>query len=96
MADKCFQQCDEYKCGDVACAYEDAKKETLRSTFTSLNMHYYTTETNFVGRFSKRKTVIIDEADTLEDILIDFISLDIQPKTLEKLNLGQPELCHKT
>jgi len=59
-------------------------------------MHYYATETNFVGRFSKRKTVIIDEADTLENILIDFISLDIQPKTLEKLNLGQPELCHKT
>ena len=95
MADKCFQQCDEYKCGEVDCAYEDAKKTALQSTFTTLNMHYYATETNFVGRFSKRKTVIIDEADVLEDVLIDFIALDIHLKTLEKFKLDQPKYVTK-
>lgn len=94
-ADRCFQQCDEYKCGDIDCAYEDAKKTALQSTFTILNMHYYENEANFVGRFSKRKTVIIDEADVLEDILIDFIALDIHPKTLEKLGLDQPKYVTK-
>ena len=94
-ADRCFQQCDEYKCGEISCAYEDAKKEALSSTFTILNMHYYETETNFVGRFSKRKTVIIDEADVLEDILIDFIALDVHPKTLEKFKLDQPKYVTK-
>lgn len=90
-ADRCFQQCDEYKTNEISCAYEDAKKEALSSTFTILNMHYYENETNYVGRFSKRKTVIIDEADILEDILIDFIALDIHPKTLEKFKLDQPK-----
>ena len=94
-ADRCFQQCDEYKAGDIHCDYEDAKKEALSSTFAILNMHYYATETNFVGRFSKRKTVIIDEADILEDVLIDFIALDIHPKTLEKFKLDQPKYVTK-
>lgn len=94
-ADRCFQRCDEYNMGEIPCAYEDAKKEALASTFTILNMHYYETETNFVGRFSKRKTVIIDEADVLEDILIDFIALDIHPKTLEKFKLDQPKYVTK-
>ena len=94
-ADRCFQQCDEYKIGDIDCAYEDAKKEALAATFTILNMHYYENETNYVGRFSKRKTVIIDEADILEDILIDFIALDIHPKTLEKFKLDQPKYVTK-
>ena len=94
-ADRCFQQCDEYKCGDTDCAYEDAKKIALQSTFAILNMHYYENETNYVGRFSKRKTVIIDEADVLEDVLIDFIALDIHPKTLEKFKLDQPKYVTK-
>lgn len=94
-ADKCYQQCEEYKIGEVDCTYEDAKKEALKSTFTTLNLHYYLTESNYVGKFSNRKTIIIDEADELERMLIDFVAFDILPKTLEKLNLGQPKFVTK-
>lgn len=94
-ADECTGKCDSYKSGDIKCDYEDQKNGALANPYTILNLSYYLTEANNIGRFSKRGTVIIDEADSLEDSLVDFISLNIHPRTIQKYDLGEPDYVTK-
>jgi Rad3-related DNA helicase len=94
-AEDCDEKCSEYELGEMDCAYESAKSFAMSSKYTILNTSYYLTEINYIGRFSNRNTVIIDEADGLEDSLVDFISLEVHPKAIQKYNLGQPEYVTK-
>lgn len=94
-ADECDEKCFEYTSNEIKCNYEDTKKRALSSKYTILNTFYYLTEINNVGRFSPRNSVIVDEADVFEDSLIDFISLEVTPRIIDKHDLGTPDKVTK-
>lgn len=94
-ADTCDTKCEDYTRGEIACDYEDKKKEALKSKYTILNTSYYLNEANNVGRFSHRNSVIIDEADVFEDSLIDFISLELTDRVISKYSLSTPDKVTK-
>ena len=79
----------------IDCNYYDTKFDVLKSKYAILNTHYYLNELNYSGSFKNYKTVIIDEADTLEGVLTDFISFSIHPNLLKKYNLQEPEYVTK-
>ena len=94
-ASSCLKKCGEYISGDINCDYYEAKKEVLRSKYRILNTSYYLAECNYVGQFSDQEVVVIDEADRLEDELINFISLNISAKDISKYNLNPPKFVTK-
>lgn len=79
----------------INCNYYDTKFNVLKSPYAILNTHYYLNELNYSGSFKNYQTVIIDEADVLEEILTNFISFSIYPNLLKKYNLQEPEYVTK-
>jgi len=73
------------------CQYNKAKEETLKHDMRILNYSYYFTETNFVGRFSGIPNLICDEADCLENVLTNFISLTITQRMSAETGLKMPK-----
>jgi len=73
------------------CLYQLKKKQALASGIAILNTSYYLTETNFVGRFSGWKIVVVDECDLLERAILNFVELNISDRLLTKLKLSPPE-----
>lgn len=72
------------------CIYENNKKATLQHNLKILNFDYFLSEANYVGKFSNAPFVVIDEADNLENSLINFISLTFTDYGFEKLGLVGP------
>ena len=78
-ADLCLQQ---RPCN--GCAYEEAKHEGLANSMTILNFHYFLSLANFTKSLEGvNRNIIVDEADSMEQVLADFISFDL---TLSKLD----------
>ena len=77
------------------CPYEKAKSEALSAELAVLNTSYFLTECNHIGLFKGRDLVIVDEADTLENELMGFVSLEISAKRVRELGLGEPEKVTK-
>lgn len=74
------------------CLYEIKKKMVLASKYRVLNYNYAITEMNYVGRFSTPEGIIIcDEADTLENILANFVNLTISSSILRSMNMSLPK-----
>ena len=81
-----------HQCSDVRqCPYERAKSQAVRSDLACVNTHYFLYECNYSGAMRNRDLVIIDECDTLEEILLSFIKVTITPRTLEKYALPKPD-----
>jgi ATP-dependent DNA helicase DinG len=74
------------------CLYEMAKHAALASRYRVLNYDYFITEANFVGRFSDQDFVVCDEADSFEDILVDFVSLTFSWKLLKEIGVDSEPL----
>ena len=55
------------------CPYGIAKQAALRSRLAVLNSSYYLAAANYVNLFTGEGFVVIDEADTLEQVLLGFI-----------------------
>lgn len=72
------------------CVYENNKAATLKHNLKILNFDYFLSEANYVGKFSNAPFMIIDEADNLENALINFISLTFTDYGFEKLGLTGP------
>ena len=89
-ASSCLKICDEYQSCEIRCDYYDAKNKVLKSKYRILNTPYYLAECNYVGQFSDQEVVVIDEADRLEDELINFISLNITARDIDKYGLKAP------
>lgn len=53
------------------CPYRIAKREALRAPLSCLNTAYFLTEANGPGGFSGRQLIVVDEADRLEDALLN-------------------------
>jgi len=71
----------------VSCFYELRKQEVLKAKFKILNYDYFLSECNYVGRFSGFPFVVIDEADNLENTLINFTTLTFTPFALRRLGM---------
>lgn len=72
------------------CTYKVLKKEAIASRFKVLNYSMLLSEANFVGQFSGNELIVIDEADSLDKALYDFITITINDKQLKKLDIGLP------
>lgn len=77
------------------CPYEVAKMRALISELPVLNYKYWLTEINGPGRFSERPFVTLDEADLIENELLDMVELTFTPRQLERLRIGVPEFKTK-
>lgn len=96
FADSCVKKGCEY---EVECPYELAKSAAMQSKYRVFNLSYLLAETNLSrGVFSGQDTIIVDEADHLEQGLVDFISLDLGKRdqsVLSGYNLLEPEYYTK-
>ncbi len=72
------------------CAYLIAKGAALNADLAVLNTAYFLSEANFVGGFSNRDFLVIDEFDTTEDQLMNYVELVITQKQLTSLNIDPP------
>lgn len=72
------------------CPYEQAKMLALHSNLAVLNTSYLLTEANGPGRFSGQKFTIVDEADSLEQTLMNHVSVDIGERRLGRLGWQPP------
>ncbi len=95
MADTCDKKCDEYIKDEIPCNYYDQKKKVLASKFRILNTHYLLFEMNYAGEFSGNSLLVIDEADTLDSIFTNFVSLQVTDYQLKKYDLREPEFITK-
>lgn len=81
------------------CPYEVAKDAALDAKLTVANTAYFLTEANYVGRFGAQDSavnpwhsrfLIMDEADTIESIILNYVELSIPKRALKELDLGIP------
>ena len=81
-----------------SCLYYKQKRKLLSSQFGVLNFHYFLNLMNFARPEEKKaeRNIVIDEADTVETTLIDFISFDFSFKRLERLELNIKKPDKKT
>jgi Rad3-related DNA helicase len=77
------------RCSD--CEYEEAKTNALRNPCSILNFAYFITACNYAGFTDKDRykprTVIIDEADAIENVIVEFISFVFNTDTLTNLGI---------
>ncbi len=86
-----------------ACPYEMAKNAAIRGPLAVANTAYFLTEANYVGRFGREeedadptfKFIIIDEADTLEQVIMGFVEVSLRKRYLKEYRLGLPEFKTK-
>lgn len=80
-----------------ACPYRVAKETALqRSQLTVANTAYFLSEANFVRRMSGHfGLVIVDEADTLEQVLMSHVELSLTDRQLRLLDVGKPKKVTK-
>src|SRR5207244_520813 len=72
------------------CPYEVAKQEAISHDTAVLNTSYLLTEGNGPGRFKGRDLVILDEADTLEQELMRYVSVSLSRSTCLRYGLTEP------
>lgn len=73
------------------CPYRLAKRAALNAELAVLNTAYLLSEANYVGGFTDMEYLIIDEVDSLESQLMNFIELVITQRQLQKFNLSTPK-----
>jgi Rad3-related DNA helicase len=74
------------------CPYEAAKARAIRSDLVCTNTSYFLHEANYVGSLPLgRKLIVIDEADTLEDVLLSFVEVTISKRRALELGISAPE-----
>ena len=75
-----------------ACPYESAKAVAFRSELVCSNLTYFLYESNFVGTLAlNRGLIVIDEADLIEDTLLDFVTVHVSERQQREYGLDPPE-----
>lgn len=75
---------------DDNCQYWLQKIHALNAPKVAHNYSYYLYESNFAGDFGSPEALVCDEAHTIEQILMDFISVKISVKELENIDAPIP------
>jgi ATP-dependent DNA helicase DinG len=74
------------------CPYELAKLAAMRAPLACTNTSYFLYESNYVGALrAGRDLIIIDEADTLEDALMSYVTVHVSDRRARSLSLYPPE-----
>lgn len=74
-----------------SCPYEQAKAHAIRSNLVCTNTYYYLYEANYIGTLTlNRGLVIVDEADTLETIILSFVTVQVSSKQAKEYNIEAP------
>ncbi len=80
------------------CPYKVARGEAIKSSLAVANTAYFLYESNGKktrfgnrGNGPARDLIILDEADSLEDELMGYVSIDFSPRTLKTLGIDGPE-----
>lgn len=73
-----------------SCPYIVARDEASVAELAVTNTSYLLTEANHVGRFSGFPFVIVDEADTLEKMLMGFVEYTVSPARMKEMGVGGP------
>lgn len=73
------------------CAYSIAKRAAIAAPIAILNMSYFLTEINYGKTFSGAEYVVIDEFDSTEDQLMNFIELSLSKRQLDYMSIKPPE-----
>jgi len=84
---------DEYEescTAHLECPYHMAKVQALRANLAVLNMSLFLNEANYIGGFSKRDWITVDEADTLEESLLSFVEFSVSRRFIKQLNIPPP------
>ena len=84
-------------CDDVfGCAYWKAKARAMSAELTVWNAYLFLAEANFVRSFEKRPLTILDECDTLEDVLMGAAEVRFSARLLKELDIDPPtKAAHK-
>ena len=69
------------------CEYKQAKAIALSSSYRCMNFSYFLAEIQYAGRFSGRPFTIVDEADSLENTLLNNVTLEFTEKALYRLGI---------
>lgn len=76
----------------TTCPYEKAKATAIRSELVCTNSYYFLYEANYVGNTALgRKLIIVDEADTIETIIMAFATVDISERMQKEYGIHPPE-----
>ena len=78
-----------------ACPYNRAKAEALSAPLAVLNMAYFLSEANYVGAFSSKSFLVIDEFDEMESQLMSFVQLSITKRQLNQYGIQLPKFKTK-
>ncbi|MFI5407215.1 MAG: DEAD/DEAH box helicase family protein, partial [Nitrososphaerales archaeon] len=68
-----------------ACGYFMQKIKGLRAGHTVLNYKYFFSLYFYTGELDKRDLMVFDEAHNLENVILDFISINMRPDFYSKL-----------
>lgn len=78
-------------CHDVRqCPYHVAKIDALSADLAVMNTAYCLCEMNGPGGFDGRHLMIIDEADELESLIMNYVEIKISARTRKRLGIGMP------
>jgi Rad3-related DNA helicase len=69
------------------CPYKTAKEKALEARYRCCNFSYFINEVQFAGRFSGNPFTVVDEADALENSLLNNVALVFTERNLFKLGL---------
>lgn len=76
-----------------SCPYEQAKYSAIRSPLACTNTYYFLYEANFVSSLTvNRGLIVVDEADTLETILLSFVGVEISSRRAKEYGITPPAL----
>jgi len=77
----------------AACPYRIARAEAASAPLAVLNDAYFLAETNgeFLGRFSGANLVVLDEVDSIEGALMNYIQFTVSEMQLKRLQLEPPK-----
>jgi len=78
-----------------SCSYIIAKMVALGAPLAVLNTSYFLSEANHVGGFSGTKFLVVDELDTLESKLMNYIQLSVTRRQLDRMNIALPRFKTK-
>lgn len=73
------------------CQYWQDKDAALSAPIAVLNDAYYLSEINGPGTFSDAEFVILDEIDSIESALMNFITFTVSSRQLKRLELKPPQ-----
>jgi hypothetical protein len=91
VANRASDPCFHCEHGHAKCPYQIAKRAALGADLAVTNISYLLTEANYVGNFSGLDMVIVDEADTLESQLMNFVEFRVAKRYMEMVRMEPPK-----